>query len=71
MGRKRSAISGQKSAKRQPVDWSKVPIFMTGTPNPEALRLIAEAIEEFEIRELMKRERMVEAVVDVVDVVSS
>lgn len=32
------------------VDWSKVPVIITGTPNPEALRLIAESIEEFEIQ---------------------
>ena len=70
MGRKRSAISGQKSAKRQPVDWSTVPVIMTGTPNPEGLRLLAESIWEWQLtvdsdQSSVISERMVEAVVDV------
>ncbi|RPI95401.1 MAG: hypothetical protein EHM40_03365 [Chloroflexi bacterium] len=39
--------------KRPPVDWSKVPVEIVGTPNPEAIRLIVESIREFEIRKLM------------------
>ncbi|HEX2996658.1 MAG TPA: hypothetical protein VHP14_17670, partial [Anaerolineales bacterium] len=41
---------------RPPVDWSKVPVVITGTPNPEAIRLIVESIREFEYRELLKKQ---------------
>ncbi len=40
--------------KRPPVDWSKVPVVIVGTPNPEAIRLIVESIREFEYREWLK-----------------
>jgi alkanesulfonate monooxygenase SsuD/methylene tetrahydromethanopterin reductase-like flavin-dependent oxidoreductase (luciferase family) len=66
MGRKRSAISGQKSAKRQPVDWSKVPVIMTGTANPEGLRLLAESIWEWQLTvDSRESTQVVEDVVDV------
>ena len=41
------------------VDWDKVPVVFTGTPNPEAIRLIAESIREFEVRELITSQRRV------------
>ena len=41
------------------VDWDKVPVVFTGTPNPEAIRLIVESIREFEIRELITSQRPV------------
>lgn len=41
------------------VDWDKVPVVITGTPNPEAIRLIVESIREFEIRELITSQRTV------------
>ena len=60
-------------------DWSKVPVFMTGTPNPEALRLLAEAIWEWQLTvdsdpssTLRSAQREVTQVVeDVVDVDAS
>lgn len=42
------------------VDWDKVPVVITGIPNPEAIRLIVESIREFEIRELITSQRTVE-----------
>ena len=41
------------------VDWDKVPVVITGTPNPEAIRLIVESIREFEVRELIASQRPV------------
>jgi hypothetical protein len=41
------------------VDWDKVPVVITGTPNPKAIRLIVESIREFEIRELITSQRTV------------
>ncbi len=42
--------------RKPPVDWSKVPVVITGTPNPEAIRLIVQSIREFEYREWLKKQ---------------
>ena len=46
----------EQKVKRAPVDWSKVPVLIEGTPNPEAMRLIVQSIREFELDQAVKRE---------------
>jgi hypothetical protein len=42
-----------KSVKRPPVDWDKVPVIITGTPDPYAIQLLVQSIRKFEVDQLM------------------
>lgn len=48
-----------KRVKHPPVDWDKVPVVITGTPNPEAVRLMWESVREFEIQQLLAKQQAV------------
>ena len=55
--------------KRPPVDWTKVPVRIVGTPNPEGLRLLAEAIWEWQLSNPLLLPPQGESEVEVVEVV--
>lgn len=50
-------MASQRKRVQTQVDWSKVPVVIVGTPNPEAIRLIVESIREFEIHELLAKQQ--------------
>lgn len=63
---KNAKVQKSKRVRRAPVDWSKVPVVIEGTPNPEAVRLLWASVREFEISQRVKQALQEQKSTDVV-----